>query len=74
LPRAAELLSALCACDVIGFHTAGYRDAFLQCVAELLGAHPDAEGCFNYRGRRVQAIVDPIGIDVGVSQQPPHET
>ncbi len=64
LPRAAELLDALCACDVIGFHTKDYRDAFLQCVTTLLGAQPDSEGGFTYRGRRVQAIVTPIGIDV----------
>jgi len=64
LPRAAELLDALCACDVIGFHTAEYRDAFLQCVALLLDAQPDSDGWFVHRGRHVQAIVDPIGIDV----------
>src|SRR5580704_7812328 len=29
LPRARELLDDLCACDVIGFHTADYREAFL---------------------------------------------
>ena len=64
LPRAEELLGALCACDVIGFHTADYREAFRQCVAVLLGAHMDEQGWFTHRGRRVQAIVDPIGIDV----------
>jgi trehalose 6-phosphate synthase len=63
LPRAVELLDALCACDVIGFHTADYRAAFLQCVALLLDAQPDAEGWFTHRGRRVRAIVNPIGID-----------
>jgi trehalose 6-phosphate synthase len=65
LPRAAELLDALCACDVVGFHTADYRDAFLQCVAVLLDATADSDGIFTHRGRRVRAIVDPIGIDVG---------
>jgi trehalose 6-phosphate synthase len=65
LPRAGELLDALCACDVIGFHTADYRAAFLHCAAVILGARPDADGCFVHRGRLVQAIVDPIGIDVG---------
>jgi trehalose 6-phosphate synthase len=64
LPRAKELLGALCACDVIGFHTSDYREAFRQCVAVELGAAMDAEGWFTYRGRRVRAIVDPIGIDV----------
>jgi trehalose 6-phosphate synthase len=65
LPRAAELLDALCACDVIGFHTADYRDAFLQCVAVLLETPTNSDGTFNFRGRNVRAIVDPIGIDVG---------
>ncbi len=65
LPRAAELLEALCACDLVGFHTADYRDAFLQCVSVLLDAPTDSEGTFTFRGRRVRAIVDPIGIDVG---------
>jgi trehalose 6-phosphate synthase len=63
LPRAAELLSALCACDVIGFHTATYRRAFLDCVVENLGVAPGADGRFAWRGQTVQAIVDPIGID-----------
>lgn len=64
LPRAVELLEALCACDVIGFHTSDYRDAFLQCVGVLLGVQPDSEFGFVHRGRRVQVIVAPIGIDV----------
>ncbi len=65
LPRAAELLDALCACDLIGFHTADYRDAFLQCVSVLLDVPTNADGTFTHNGRRVRAIVDPIGIDVG---------
>ena len=64
LPRAAELLDALCACDVVGFHTQGYRDSFLQCVTAMLGIYPDSDGAFCHRGRQVQAIVAPIGIDV----------
>ena len=64
LPCAAALLEALCACDVIGFHTGDYRDAFLRCVEQLLGVCPDNEGRFEYRGRFVRTIVDPIGIDV----------
>jgi trehalose 6-phosphate synthase len=63
LPRAAELLACLCTYDVIGFHTRIYRAAFLDCVAEILGVHPDGEGRFIWRGNPVCAIVDPIGID-----------
>lgn len=64
LPRAAALLDALCACDVIGFHTEGYRDCFLRCVVAMLGAMPDASGSFRHSGRQVRTIVAPIGIDV----------
>ena len=63
LPRAVELLRALCAYDVVGFHTRTYQQAFLDCVREMLGITADAQGCFSYEGRRVQSIVDPIGID-----------
>jgi len=63
LPRAPELLAALCAYDVVGFHTRSYRSAFLDCVAESLGVHPEPDGRFVWRGRSVRAIVDPIGID-----------
>jgi len=63
LPRADELVGALCAFDVVGFQTATFRDAFLACVTDMLGIRPGADGTFAYRGRRVRAIVDPIGID-----------
>jgi trehalose 6-phosphate synthase len=63
LPRATQLLSALCHCDVIGFHTRGYRAAFLDCATELLGIRPEADGRFTWHGRHVRVIVDPIGID-----------
>jgi len=64
LPRAAELLDTLCASDVIGFHTEGYRDCFLRCVVAMLNAAPDETGAFHHRGRLVRTIVAPIGIDV----------
>jgi trehalose 6-phosphate synthase len=63
LPRSTELLTSMCAYDVVGFHTRTYRTAFLDCVTETLGIHPDREGRFVWRGRSVRAIVDPIGID-----------
>jgi trehalose 6-phosphate synthase len=63
LPRADELLRALCSYDVVGFHTRTYRHAFLECVGEILGVRSDTDGRFVYRGRPVQAVVDPIGID-----------
>jgi trehalose 6-phosphate synthase len=63
IPRAVELLEALCACDVIGFHTEEYRAAFLQCVETMMGLSVDTNHGFIWRGRRVSVIVDPIGID-----------
>jgi trehalose 6-phosphate synthase len=63
LPRAGELLGALSSYDVVGFHTANYRNAFLDCAREFLGVRPDAKARFTWRGQLVHAIVDPIGID-----------
>jgi trehalose 6-phosphate synthase len=63
LPRSAELLTSLCAYDVVGFHTRTYRSAFLDCVTENLGIHPDPDGRFVWRGQPVRVIVDPVGID-----------
>jgi trehalose 6-phosphate synthase len=63
LPRAEAVLRALCAYDVVGFHTTAYCQAFLDCVREMLGLRPDHAGRFMHRGRGVHAIVDPIGID-----------
>ena len=62
LPRATELLRAMCAFDVVGFHTRIYQRAFLECAREILGTRI-VDGTFNYEGRLVHAIVDPIGID-----------
>ena len=63
LPRSTELLTSMCAYDVVGFHTRSYRAEFLDCITETLGIHPDSDGRFVWRGHAVRAIVDPIGID-----------
>lgn len=63
LPRAAQLLSAMCSYDVVGFHTRVYRQAFLECVSEILGVTNILDGRFSHGGRLVQAIVTPVGID-----------
>jgi trehalose 6-phosphate synthase len=62
LPCATEILQGLAAFDVVGFHTEGYRHAFLQCAREMLGAVP-RQNAFVHDGSTVHAIVDPIGID-----------
>jgi trehalose 6-phosphate synthase len=63
LPRGADLLTDLCAYDVVGFHTNSYRQAFLECISETLDVSPEADGRIAYNGRILRAIVDPIGID-----------
>ena len=69
LPRAEELLRAMCSYDVLGFHTRTNQRAFLDCVNEMLGISIEADGSFNYAGRRVIAVVDPIGIDADAFAQ-----
>ncbi len=54
LPHANELLASFCAYDVVGFHTLGYRAAFLACLQAVPGIELQ---------RQPRVIVDPIGID-----------
>jgi trehalose 6-phosphate synthase len=63
LPCGVPLLRALCAYDVVGFHTEDHRHAFLACVAAFLAVTADEDGSFVHEGRRVRTISDPIGID-----------
>jgi trehalose 6-phosphate synthase len=65
LPCATEMLEGLAAYDVVGFHTDGYRQAFLQSAREILGVTP-RHHAFMHNGSVVDAIVDPIGIDTEV--------
>jgi trehalose 6-phosphate synthase len=62
LPCATDMVEALAAYDVVGFHTEGYRQAFLQCAEQILGVVP-RQNSFVHKGLNVDAIVDPIGID-----------
>jgi len=64
LPWAEELLRGLLACDVIGFHVAGYATNFLDCVERLLHERVDRRQLVVYHGdRAVQVGVFPVGID-----------
>ena len=62
LPCATDMVEGLAAYDVVGFHTEGYRQAFLQCARQMLGVAP-RHNSFVHNGMDVDAIVDPIGID-----------
>ncbi len=63
LPHADDVLAAMCAYDVVGFHTESYRAAFVDCVRQMLGGGEDASGWIRLGNRTCRAIVDPIGID-----------
>ena len=62
LPAARELLTALCAYDVVGFQTRTHLSDFLDCVRRFSGFALDGDEVVT-DGRRVRAIANPIGID-----------
>jgi trehalose 6-phosphate synthase len=54
----------LLANDVVGFHSARWRRAFLLSAERLLAARVDAEaGTVEHRGRRTRVVARPIGVD-----------
>lgn len=61
LPWGEEILRALLAVDLLGFHTPGYVTNFLMCVASIEGVRV-GEGLVEYRGRRIRVGAFPIGI------------
>lgn len=63
LPQSDTLLRALCAYDVVGFHTEENLRHFLDCTQQMLGLAPDAENCIRPNGHVVQVMVAPVGID-----------
>jgi trehalose 6-phosphate synthase len=63
LPPATEIMSALSACDVIGFQTQGDVKAFMENVVELLGVTPDFNNRYSYASREICVVHTPIGID-----------
>jgi trehalose 6-phosphate synthase len=64
LPTRVEILEGLLGADLVGFHTAAYRDAFLESCRRLLGARVDRTHAVLHRGRRTATLASPIGIDV----------
>jgi trehalose 6-phosphate synthase len=69
LPWAEEILRALLALDLIGFHTPGYAANFRQCAAALPGARVDGE-TVELDGHRTRAAAFPIGILPDDFQEP----
>jgi trehalose 6-phosphate synthase/phosphatase len=64
LPWDRDLLRGLLACDLVGFHVAGYARNFLDCAERLLGARVDREAMLVEHGdRTVRVGAFPIGID-----------
>ncbi len=62
-PWRRELLEGMLGADLIGFHTAGYADHFLECCARVCGVEVDhAEGLVSWQGRTVRVQGFPLGI------------
>jgi trehalose 6-phosphate synthase len=68
LPEANELVAALFAYDVIGFHTEEWLQSFCDYTVNEMGAEKDGDDLI-YQGRRVRAIACPIGIDTGTFEK-----
>jgi len=64
LPWDREILRGLLACDLVGFHVAGYAQNFLDCVERRLGARVDRRTQrIEWGDRTIQVGAFPIGID-----------
>jgi trehalose 6-phosphate synthase/phosphatase len=69
LPARRELLMGMLGADLIGFHTASYRDNFAQSIDRVLGAHVVRNGnavCLTWGRRSIHVGVHPMGIDADV--------
>jgi trehalose 6-phosphate synthase len=64
LPWAAEVLEAMLAFDLIGFHTRRWRDNFATAAIALTGARAEGSRLI-LSGHRAAAEIFPIGIDAG---------
>ncbi|GAA0535356.1 trehalose 6-phosphate synthase [Rhizomicrobium palustre] len=66
LPRGEDLLHDFCAYDVVGFQTEEHRHDFLDSVRRIIDFPADNDGVITAcNGRKVRAVVTPIGIDSG---------
>lgn len=63
LPWRVEMLEGMLGADLLGFHTDGYGQRFLECVARLTDHEVDeARRVVRFGGREVRVITAPIGI------------
>lgn len=62
MPWGAELLDAMLAFDLIGFHTTGYAENFIAAVSSVVGAHA-SHGLVRHRRGCTEVAPLPIGID-----------
>ena len=63
LPCAADIINALCACDVLGFQTRQSAADFIACAREISGLCVSAPDAISDGVRRVQVGVIPAGIE-----------
>ena len=64
LPReiVCQILTSLLACDLVGFHTARWRDNFAACCVENTGATMREEGVVQLGSREVHLSARPISV------------
>ena len=68
-PQRKELLSALLACDQIGFHLNRYRQNFLKCAERELDAKIQGGDLVRYRDRQTLISANPVSIDFAGFEQ-----
>ncbi len=71
LPHREEILESLLSCDVVGFHTEGYRHNFIHSAAKVLGVGLGVDS-LEWQDRTVRIGVYPIGIDVASFERESH--
>ncbi len=68
-PQRREILSAMLACNQIGFHLDRYRKNFLECVERELVARIEEGGWVHYDGHRTLVSTIPVSIDFAKFEQ-----
>jgi alpha,alpha-trehalose-phosphate synthase [UDP-forming]/trehalose-phosphatase len=62
IPWAREIITAMLAHDLVGFHTRRYAESFVRCAEALAGARPTERGV-RVGDREVRVGAFPLGID-----------